>query len=183
MVMPDNSDRSAHPADAHDEAFLQVLAHRSMLKAYLLAIVHDPHLAEDTLSDATLAIVRSWEKFDRRLPFAPWARGIARRVALANLRKAQRPVVELDDDVMESLGAEFDALGDENAHEESRRRLNQCLEQLPERSRELVRLRYFEAAPYEEIARRAGRSVTALYMAFSRIHVALAKCVKSAASP
>jgi RNA polymerase sigma-70 factor len=180
--MPDDFDRPNHPADAHDEAFLQVLAHRSMLKAYLLAIVHDPHLAEDALSDTTLAIVRSWEKFDRRLPFAPWARGIARRVALSNLRKAQRPVVELDEDVMELLGAEFDAFGDENASEESRRRLNHCIEQLPERSRELVRLRYFDATPYEEIARRTGRSVAALYMAFTRIHDTLAKCVKAAAS-
>lgn len=180
--MSDEVQSGPGQAGAHDAAFLQVLAHRTMLKIYILAIVHDPHLAEDTLSDATLAIVRSWERFDKSLPFAPWARGLARRVALANLRKANRPVVELDEDVLDALGAEFDALGDEYAHEESRRRLNLCIGQLPERSRELVRLRYFDATPYEEIARRTGRSVAALYMAFTRIHDALAKCVKSAAS-
>lgn len=169
-------------AEAHDEAFVQVLAHRTMLKAYILAIVHDSHVAEDALSDATLAIARSWEKFDRRLPFAPWAKGIARRVALANLRKASRPVVELDEDVMESLGAEFDAFGSEAAQAEMRQRLNRCLDQLSERSRELVRLRYFESARYEEIARRTGRSLAALYMAFTRIHDALAQCVKAAVS-
>ena len=169
-------------AEAHDEAFVQVLAHRTMLKAYILAIVHDPHLAEDTLSDTTLAIARSWEKFDRRLSFGPWARGIARRVALANLRKASRPVVELDDEVMESLGAEFDAFGSEAAQEQKRQQLNRCLDQLPDRSRELIRLRYFESAPYQDIARHTGRSLAALYMAFTRIHGALADCVKAATS-
>src|SRR5262249_20750625 len=103
-----------------------------MLKAYILAIVHDPHLAEDTLSDVTLAIARSWEKFDRRLSFAPWARGIARRVALANSRKANRLIVGLDEDVLESLDAEFDAFGNEASQEEMRQQLNRCLDQLPE---------------------------------------------------
>src|SRR5512136_2154643 len=98
--MADDIHPGSDPAKVHDEAFVQVLAHRTMLKAYILAIVHDPHLAEDTLSDTTLAIARSWEKFDRRLSFAPWARGIARRVALANLRKGSRLVAALDDDVM-----------------------------------------------------------------------------------
>jgi hypothetical protein len=32
-------DSAGSPAQAHDEAFLQVLAHRTMLKAYILAIV------------------------------------------------------------------------------------------------------------------------------------------------
>src|SRR5262245_47138455 len=107
--MADEVQSPRESAQAHDEAFVQVLAHRTMLKAYILAIVHDPHLAEDTLSDTTLVIARSWEKFDQRLAFGPWARGIARRVALANVRKDSRYVVGLEEDVMESLDAEFDA--------------------------------------------------------------------------
>src|SRR5947207_9934740 len=69
----------------HEEAFRQVLAHRTMLKAYVQAIVRDPSLAEDTFSDVTLEIARSWGRFDASRPFERWARGIARRVALANL--------------------------------------------------------------------------------------------------
>src|SRR5262245_51687663 len=181
--MADEIHSAYESAQAHDEAFVQVLAHRTMLKAYILAIVHDPHLAEDTLSDTTLAIARSWEKFDRRLSFAPWARGVARRVALANLRKASRLVTELDEDVLESLGTEFDAFGSEASQEEVRQQLNHCLDQLPQGNRELVRLRYFENTGYEDIARHTGRTVAALYMAFTRIHTALADCVKASTRP
>jgi hypothetical protein len=62
------------------------------------AIVRDPFLAEDTFSDVTLEIARSWDRFDPTRPFEPWARGLARRVALANLRKHNRPVRGLDAD-------------------------------------------------------------------------------------
>jgi hypothetical protein len=49
-----------------------------MLKACVQAIVRNPTLAEDTFSDVTLEIVRSWERFDQARPFEPWARGVGR---------------------------------------------------------------------------------------------------------
>ena len=167
-----------NPSGADDEAFLKVLAHHTMLRAYIFAIVRDPHLAEDTLSDTTLAIVHAWQRFDPSQPFAPWARGVARRVALANLRKARREGFGLDEDVMEAVGAYLDSLGSEADHGKRRLALQRCVEQLPEHSRELVQWRYFDEVSYEEIAQRTGRNIAALYKAFSRIQEALAGCVK-----
>lgn len=167
------------PASANDEAFLKVLAHRTMLKIHILCIVRDSHLAEDTLSDATLAIVRSWHTYDRTKPFEPWARGVARNVALANLRKHQRATVVLDETVLEALGGAFDAGGGEADLEGKKQRLRACIAKLPERSRELVQWRYFDDVSYTDIAQRTRRTISALYMAFSRIHVALAECVKT----
>ncbi len=160
--------------------FLQVLAHRSMLKAYIFAIVRDLHLAEDTLSDVTVAISRAWPKFDHAMPFGPWARGVARRVALANLRKWNRPVVTLDDDMLDALGVELSELGDEGDQEEAKQQLQKCLKKLPQRSRDLVQWRYYDETPYDEISTRTGRTMSALYMAFSRIHEALGRCLRTA---
>ena len=149
----------------------------------MFPIVRDPHLAEDTLSDATLAIVRSWHTFDQAKPFEPWARGVARNVALANLRKHQRSAYTLDESVLESLGLVWDAAGDEGHLEERKQQLRHCMTKLPERSRELLQWRYFEDVSYVEIAKRTRRTVAALYMAFNRIHVALAECVKLRSQP
>lgn len=167
----------------HDEAFLKVLAHHTMLRAYILAIVRDAHLAEDTLSDTTLAIVHAWGRFDSRKPFGPWARGVARRVALANLRKARRGGVELDEELLEAVGVHLDAFGGEVNFDERRLALRRCVEQLPQHSRELVQWRYFDEQSYDEIVRRTGRNIAALYKAFSRIHEALGDCVKRKLSP
>ena len=135
------------------------------------------------LVEATLAIVLSWERFDRSQPFAPWARGVARRVALASLRKGQRTVLGLDADVLEGLGLELDALGREADLEERRQRLRLCVGRLPGHSRDLVRRRYFDDESYADIARHTGRTIVALYKAYSRIHEALARCVKTGLQP
>jgi RNA polymerase sigma-70 factor (ECF subfamily) len=161
-----------------EEPFLRVLAHRTMLKAYILSIVRDPHLAEDTLQDVTLVVARSWDQYDPTKSFERWARGIAWRVALANLRKYRRPVLELDERVLEQIGAEMDGLGDEAELEDRKQALQQCLEQLSEANRTLIRERYFDERSYEDIAARSGRSLGALYVAFTRIHAALARCVE-----
>ena len=163
---------------AQETAFRQVMAHRTMLRAYIGAIVKDPDLAEDTLSDVGIEIARAWGKYDAARPFAPWARGVARRVALANLRKSGGRPVLLDFDVLDAVGAQIDALGSESAFESRRQALHVCLERLSERNGDLIRLRYFENRTVREIAARVKRTTEALYMAFSRIHAALSECVE-----
>lgn len=176
--MPTESNNSLpRPAAGQEQAFLEILAQRSMLKLYILSIVADAHLAEDILSEVTLVIARSWDRYDRSKPFGPWARGFAKRVALATLRKQKRQMVTLDDDVLESLGNQLDALPDEVVLDEQKQQLRRCMDKLPEQRRLLVTLRYFEQRSYEEIAQRTGRTLQALYMAFTRIHAALADCV------
>ena len=52
----------------------------------------------------------------------------------------------LPDDVLDSLGAAMDEMGDALAMEAQKRQLRECLQQLSARNRELVRLRYHEEA-------------------------------------
>lgn len=161
----------------YEEAFRQVVAHRTMLEAFVQAIVRDPSLAEDTLSDVTVEIVRHWDGFDNARPFAPWARGVARRVASDNLRRRGKQPLLLESEVLESVGRQMDALGNESRLEVRLRALRQCTKHLTETSQELIRLRYFENRPYEDIARLVKRSMNALYVAYNRIHQALSECV------
>ena len=162
---------------SHEEAFREVMAHWAMLNAYLRAIVRDPQLLEDTLSDTALAIARSWPSYDKARPFGPWARAIARRVAIENLsRHGLRPVL-LAQGALEALGAELESMGDAVAVESRVRALRQCTEKLSEGSQELVRLRYFENRSYKEIAETVRWTVDALYVAYNRIHKALSECV------
>src|SRR5438552_7333049 len=163
-------DRPRPTLESHEEAFREVLAHWSMLNAYLRAIVRNTHLLEDTLSDVALAVARSWPHYDKARPFGPWARSIARRVALENLsRNGIRPVL-LGEGALEALGAEIDTLGEEAVAEVRIRALQHCTEKLSEGSRQLIRLRYFENRSYKEISEQIAWTVEALYVAFNRIH-------------
>ena len=168
---------TVEPSHEHEDAFRHVMAHRTMLAAYVRAIVYDPDLAEDTLADVSVEIVRSWSQYDVSRPFGPWARGLARRVALANVRKQRgRPVV-LDPDVLEAVAGELDAIGDESHLEARKETLRHCMEKLPEFDRQLVQMRYFDRRTYEDISKFVKRTVGALYVAFNRIHKVLRVCV------
>ena len=165
------------PAPDREGAFAQFLAHRAMLRAYLRALVRDEGLLDDVLSEVAVEIARSWDRYDRSMPFGPWSRGVARHVAWKRLERQQRREVALPDDVLESLGAAMDQIRASDDFEDRKRRLHHCLGMLNDRSRSLVELRYFEGLSLEEIGRRAGRSRGALYTAFSRLHAALLRCM------
>ena len=169
---------SGGSSQPQEDAFRCVIRHRSMLMAYVRAIVQDPELAEDTLGDVSVAIARHWGRFDKSKPFGPWARGVARRVALTNLRKHRKRPVLLDSDVLEAVGTELDAYADQAEAEWRKQALDHCLEKLTDFNRLLVRLRYSENRPMREIARVVNWSVDSLYVAFSRIHKALRECVR-----
>jgi RNA polymerase sigma-70 factor (ECF subfamily) len=161
-----------------EEAFRLVLAHRTMLKAFIKSHVRDPILAEDVFSDVILEIVKSRARFDQERTFGPWARGIARRVALASVRREHGQPRLLDATILEGIAAEIDALGGEGELDRRKEALRQCIQRLSEANQRLIRLRYFENQPYEAIARLVEKSVGAIYVIFSRLHHALAVCVE-----
>ena len=170
------TDRAAVP---HEEALRQAAAHHSMLKAYILAVVRDYDLAEDSLSDTMVEIARSWASYEPSRPFAPWARGVARRVALANLRRRSAVPVPMDANTLEALGSGLDSLGGAVQIEKRKQALRECLELLSEPHRRLIRLRYAEGRSPSQIAGLVGRTAESLYVTFSRIHENLFRCVRA----
>jgi RNA polymerase sigma-70 factor (ECF subfamily) len=170
--------RSSEPEN--QDAFTHFYSHRAMVRAYLQAMLHDGDLVDDTLSDVAVEVARCWDVYDPGMPFGPWVRGIARRLALKRLRKLRRVEVGLPADVLESLGAVMDQLSDGMTLDRRKRQLRQCLEGLSGRNRELVRQRYFEEQRLDVIAERSNRTLGALYVAFSRIHAALLRCMEKA---
>ena len=163
-------------------AFTHFFTHRAMLRAYLQAMLRDHDLVDDTLSDTAVEVARCWEAYNPTLPFGPWVRGVARRLALKRLRGRRRLQLGLPDDVLESLGEAMDQIGDRVSQEAQKQQLRLCLERLTEGNRELVRLRYFEEQSLEVVGLRSRRSMGALYTAFSRIHAALLRCMEKASA-
>jgi RNA polymerase sigma-70 factor, ECF subfamily len=161
-------------------AFSHFFTHRGMLRGYLQAILRDTDLVDDTLSDVAVEVARCWDNYDASLPFGPWVRGVARRLALKRLRGRHRVQLGLPDDVLESLGEAMDQIGDHLNLDAQKGQLRRCLEGLSESNRELVRLRYFEELRLDAVAEQSQRSMGALYTAFSRIHAALLKCMEKA---
>jgi len=164
----------------HQAAFTQFFTHRAMLRAYLQATLRDGDLVDDTLSDVAVEVARCWDAYDPSLPFGPWVRGMARRLALKRLRGRRRVAPGRPDGVLDRLGGGMDQTGEAVWLDAQKHQLRRCLEGLSGRSRELVRLRYFEEQRLDAIAGQSQLSMGALYTAFSRIHAALLRCMEKA---
>jgi RNA polymerase sigma factor (sigma-70 family) len=163
-------------------AFTHFFTHRAMLRAFLQAMLRDRDLVDDTLSDTAVEVARCWETYDSSLPFGPWVRGVARRLALKRLRGRRRLELGLPDDVLDSLGEAMDQIGDRVSLNGQKQQLQRCLEGLSAPNQELVRLRYYEEQRLEAIATTSRRSLGAVYTAFSRIHAALLRCMEKASA-
>src|ERR1041385_8684662 len=62
--------------------------------------------------------------------------------------------------------------------DERREALRKCLTKLKDVDRKLVELRYELGGSTQEVARKSGRSIHAIYKALNRIHGALLKCIR-----
>ncbi|MBL9131327.1 MAG: hypothetical protein JNG86_09020, partial [Verrucomicrobiaceae bacterium] len=59
----------------------------------------------------------------------------------------------------------------------------ECIAYVPEKSRQLLHLRYFDGHSCDEVAQRVGASVDAVYQRLSRLHRQLKQCVEQRLNP
>lgn len=155
--------------------FLELhLAHQRALFAYLLSGSRDYSHAEDLLQKVTLILWEKFSEYDPALSYPAWAFGIARRQLALHFRENRRRERSLPADLLEEIarGMETDA---ERLSAESRA-LAQCVDKLPEPSRDLLRRRYLEGSSLSDLSRAMGQSLSALNMKLVRIRKALLDC-------
>lgn len=145
--------------------------------AYLVSTVSDFHLAEDLLQEVAAIVVANHKKFDRERSFTAWCIGIAKNVARSHYRKAGSSMAIADFTVLE-LMADAATRVSETA-DDRRSALRTCVERLPKRTRELLRLRYEGDLKPEKIAEMAGLSRSNVNVILHRARIALAECVSA----
>ena len=154
-----------------------LLALRTRISAAVWVIVRDAQAAEDIFQDVSVKALSADVQFVREPQLVSWAQITARHQALNWIRSRKSQTVTLDESLLELLETEW---AREASRLESERieALRQCLEGLPARSRQMVRLRYFDERPCREVARELGVKLDAVYQRLSRLHRALGQCIQ-----
>ena len=159
-----------------------LIKHRCDVYGYILACVRNHHDAEEVFQEVSVGVVTSFHKLRSPDEFLPWAIEIARRQVFSFYRRSKRSIVydtELVGVLAEAAGRCDPAETIETRDEALRR----CVEKLPPRSREVLRLRYGEAfAGVEQIAAHLGRSMAATYGVLKRIRTTLRHCIEGQSS-
>ncbi len=161
---------------AHDEFLPLFLAHQGDLRAFIGALIRDAQTREDIFQNVALTLWESFDRYDRDRSFGAWARGIAAKKVLHEHRSNARfPLVF----PVEAIQTILDAYDRTEAPEAPRRvALRECMDRLPERTREILTLRYDQDLSGDCIAVRIGSTVDAVHQTLSRTRTSLADCIR-----
>lgn len=154
-----------------------LVRHHHALYGYILACVRNPADADDVLQNMAMAVIEAESPPQSDEDFLRWAREIARRRVLEFQRTSGR-IRSIDPQLVERLVDASAWLDENEGIDNLRLALSNCLDQLPDRSRELLLARYGTGREdIERLAKRFKRTVASLYQALYRIRDVLRDCV------
>lgn len=150
------------------------------LMAFVVASTPQFSDAEDLLQEVAAEVALRYDEYDNTRPFLPWALWIA-KIKIADFYRGKRR------DRVLFMGEAMDALADacsrvQQLMTEERDLLEYCLDQLTERSRRLLGLRYSDDLKPKQIATELGTSTGSVRVTLSRIRTTLMDCVQKRAS-
>ncbi|WP_237564849.1 sigma-70 family RNA polymerase sigma factor [Blastopirellula marina] len=143
---------------------------------YIVSLIPNRADADEVFQQTNLTLWTIWDRYDPDREFLPWAFGIARNESRNFIRPRRSRHCELTDDVIAELTER--RLREQEHLVEQQEALNDCLEKLPSRQRDLIHLCYGSEASMKVVAKQRGQSPDALYKALQRIRDLLHDCVQ-----
>lgn len=139
-------------------------------------MLHSAPDAEDIVQDVFLELWEKRDKLQHVLSLEAYAMQTVKHRCVSLLRRQRDVAVDdierLGDFSDQEINAECARLEEQSAQ------LDRMMEQLPERQREAVRLRYIEQLSTEEIRQRMGMTSTHVYATLSRAVGALKSMIR-----
>lgn len=154
-----------------------LLKHRRKFLGAIRSMVGDEHLAEDIFQEVSIAAISKCDQIYDAEHFAPWVRSAARLQALVALRNRNRLPRMMSAEVLDLLEphwARFDKHSDADLSDA----LKDCLVRLSPYARKLIETRYVHGKRGSNLASALQRSVNTVYVALSRVHDSLRKCMQ-----
>jgi RNA polymerase sigma-70 factor (ECF subfamily) len=159
----------------HETTLKHLFEARQRLSAAAWLIVRDAQAVEDLFQNVALKSVTKNVSFEHEGALLSWAMVSIKREAIDWLRKRRPETQGLEPEVLDLISEEW------SAHPQAEgirmEALRECLASVPEKSRRLLHLRYFDGHACDEVAKQVGASVDAVYQRLSRLHRQLKQCV------
>lgn len=148
------------------------------VRAFVFAAVRGLQDAEDVVQKVALTTARRFDEYDSSRPFVAWALWLAKSRVVDHYRNQARQKEVFSDALLDRLAS---AIEQEQPSRQTDRQLalEQCLETLPAKSRQMLDLRYVDNLPMESIAERSGVTAGSMRVMLCRIRDRLAECVES----
>ena len=159
------------------EFVAQLTASQSALYAFIVSLLGGVNDAHDVLQETNMKLCRKCAEYDPDQPFLRWAYAFARFEVMAWRKRQQRSRLVLDDELLATVAAELEESAEEAEHR--LKILEDCMDRLNPRQRELIAARYGRGEAVQDIAARLSRPENAMAALFYRLRKLLADCAQS----
>jgi RNA polymerase sigma-70 factor, ECF subfamily len=160
----------------NDEMIVRLIGDcQSRLFGYLRGMLCSRELAEEALQETNIVLWRKRSQYDPRLNFVTWACQIAYFEACKAREKRHRRVPVFSEVFLNGIAPELAAAA--ATAPSLQEKLEECVSELNDRDREMIRRRYAYRADVRTVASSMGCSTHAVYRALQRIHETLFKCI------
>jgi RNA polymerase sigma-70 factor (ECF subfamily) len=153
-----------------------LLKHRHGILAYLYSALHDYHAVEDVFQEVCLVAFQKAGDFRPGTNFPAWIRAIAFHKLREHLRT--RRGVSAEEAFFHAMEGAFRKLDEEGELERRKDALRQCLDQVEERVRRFLVLRYVDGLPPGTIARETDQTRVSVNSLLQRIREKLRSCIE-----
>jgi RNA polymerase sigma factor (sigma-70 family) len=150
------------------------------LTVFLRASVYDQAAADDLFQETMLIAWRKIGDYDRSRPFGAWLRGIAKRLVLAQYRKAAKEVTLADERVVDYLDQRMAQVDRQpgDTLDEKIAALRDCIARLDPLYQEPIELHYRHCRTAEWIANHLATTKDAVQKRLQRARMQLAECLE-----
>jgi RNA polymerase sigma-70 factor, ECF subfamily len=160
------------PNEAEQLATYWTAAQRAVA-AFIRTLVPEYNESEDILQRVAVALVRKFQEYDRQRPFVAWAIGIAKREVVLYYREMARDRHVFKDSLVDQIAEAYQRMPTSPVHEF----LDLCLDELDDRARKVIHLRYVNGLRTLQIAAEMHMTDTAVRKLLSRARILLRDCV------
>ena len=147
-----------------------------ILNAFVMSSVRDRQHAEDIVQEVGAVISAGFLDIPVGVSFNSWVLGVARNLVLKRYRTDSRDRHVFKSDALEALASAYERLSDSS--DDMRAALEHCVEQLPERSRKIIELRYTQNKRVDGIASTLGSTANAISGVLFRVRQSLKDCIE-----
>ena len=154
-----------------------LMPERTKQIALAWSILRQSHLAEDAYQDMLAKVFENKDIFEGSQHLCGWSWRVLRNRCYELIRQQKYQVTLLDESILNLVDAELEHR-DTSDMPLRADALRNCIDGLSEKSRETIRMRYFEGMRGNQVAEKLGRKPEAVYKALQRIYVTLAQCIQ-----
>ncbi|MEE2642342.1 MAG: sigma-70 family RNA polymerase sigma factor [Planctomycetota bacterium] len=154
-----------------------LMPERTKQIALAWSILRQSHLSEDAYQDMLARVFENEGIFEGPQHLRDWSWKVLRNRCYELTRQRKYQATLLDESILDLVDAELEGreTGDLPLRADA---LQGCLDELNDKSRETIRMRYFEGLRGKRVAEKLGRKPETVYKTLQRIYVTLERCIQ-----